>query len=73
MLRTLFRVNPRTGNSTVTELQLERFFFYLNSISEHILAENLLIIEILLQIMKLVSFQEKNLTELSVSFLKVPC
>ena len=47
------------GNSTVTELNLERFFFNLHSIAEHILTENLLIIEILLQVMKLVQFQEK--------------
>ena len=48
------------GNSTVTELQLQRFFFFnLHSIAEHILTENLLIIEILLQVMKLLQFQEK--------------
>ena len=47
------------GNSTVTELQLQRFFFNLHSIAEHILTENLLIIEILLQVMKLLQFQEK--------------
>ena len=49
------------GNSTVTELYLEIFFFnLLHSIAEHIiLTENLLIIEILLQVMKLVQFQEK--------------
>ena len=40
------------GNSTVTELHLERFFFNHHSIAEHILTENLLIIEILLQVMK---------------------
>ena len=34
----------------------EIFFFNLPSISEHILTENLLIIEILLQVMKLVQF-----------------
>ena len=61
------------GNSTVTELHLERFFFNLHSIAEHILTENLLIIEILLQVMKLVQLQEKNLTDFSVSFLKLPC
>ena len=55
------------------ELHLERFFFNLHSISEHILTENLLIIEILPQVMKLVQFQEKKLTELSVPFLKLPC
>ena len=47
------------GNSTVTELQLQIFFFNLYSIAEHILTENLLIIEILLQVMKLLQFQEK--------------
>ena len=47
------------GNSTVTELHLERFFFNLYSIAEHILTENLLIIDILLQVMKLVQFQDK--------------
>ena len=47
------------GNSTVTELHLERFFFNLHGIAEHILTENLLIIEILLQVMKLVQFREK--------------
>ena len=41
------------------ELHLERFFFNHHSIAEHILTENLLIIEILLQVMKLVQFQEK--------------
>ena len=46
------------GNSTITELHLERFFFNLHSISEHILTENLLIIEILVQVIKLVQFQE---------------
>ena len=34
-------------------------FFNLHSIAEHILTENLLIIKILLQVMKLVQFQEK--------------
>ena len=34
-------------------------FFNLHSISEHILTENLLSIEILLQAMKLVWFQDK--------------
>ena len=47
------------GNFTVTELHLE-IFFNLHSIAEHILTENLLIIEILLQVMKLVQFQKKN-------------
>ena len=51
--------NFLVSNSTVAELHLERFFFYLHSISEHILTENLLIIEILLQAIKLVQFQEK--------------
>ena len=35
-------------------------FFNLHIIAEHILTENLLIIENLLQAMKLVQFQEKN-------------
>ena len=34
-------------------------FFNLHSIAEHILTENLLIIKILPQVMKLVQFQEK--------------
>ena len=50
----------KMGNSTVTELLLERIFFNLHSIAEHILPENLIIIKILLQVMKLIQFQEKN-------------
>ena len=49
----------KMGNSTVTELLLERIFFNLHSIAEHILPENL-IIKIHLQVMKLVQFQEKS-------------
>ena len=47
------------GSSTITELHLEGFFFNLHSIAEHILTEHLLIIEILLQVIKLEQFQEK--------------
>ena len=53
------RIFQNKGNSTVTELHLERFCFKFHSIAEHILTENLLIIEIILQVMKLVQFQEK--------------
>ena len=49
----------RLANSTVTELNLERFFFNLHSIAEHILTENLLIIDIVLSVMKLVQYQKK--------------
>ena len=41
------------------ELHLENFFFNHHNIAAHILTENLLIIEILLQVMKLGQFQEK--------------
>ena len=40
-------------------ITFREFFFNLCSIAEHILTENLLIIETLLQVMKLVQFQEK--------------
>ena len=49
----------KKDNSTVTELHLQRFFFNLHSISEHISTENLLIMDILLQAVKLVQFQKK--------------
>ena len=40
-------------------ITFREIFFNHHSIAEHILTENLLIIEILLQVMKLVQFQEK--------------
>ena len=40
-------------------ITFREIFFNLHGIAEHILTENLLIIEILLQVMKLVQFQEK--------------
>ena len=40
-------------------ITFREIFFNLHSIAEHILTENLLIIEILLQVMKLVQFQKK--------------
>ena len=45
---------------TPLRITFREIFFNLHSIAEHILTENLLIIEILLQVMKLVQFQEKT-------------
>ena len=57
--KTKSKMQKHLGNSFISELHLVRFFFNLHSISEYILTANLLIIEILLQAMKLVQFQKK--------------
>ena len=61
------------GQFHLDRIIFREILFNLHSIAEHILTESLLIIEILLQVMKLVQFQKKNLRELSVCFLKLSC
>ena len=51
-------INNPYGQFHRNRITFREIFFNLHSIAEHILTENLLIIEILLQVIKLVQFQE---------------